>query len=375
MHKAVDYKENLADLIGPLDEFGPSPFWDQPDFGDDPFWGAPTKKLPLNQKALIISGPSRNGNHLIHSILDGHPDISNQPGEDSFLAAFFHEIYQNKEAALDKLRGPDNIEYILKLTGWNTNKWEKLWELSKNSHKRKTAVWAGTQGDDRPLITDYQDTIIDIDYPSYFNTLQNMAEEIRQAPSFMDILFFYFQALRQLSRDDKIKKYNFLLFGSGMRAEMNFIFSNCHDDSIKCVAPLRPFETFYYSFAYGRYKTDVYNPEILQLSWEHWWHKTIDYLILKKRYPQNICLVNFNHVIDKTEPTSRKVCEFLGIDFSDTCLYSTTLGKMNKGNSSFPKGEEVRGQFYKSGIEKKLDPKYWPKQYELIWERVQKVAI
>ena len=29
---------------------------------------------------LIISGPARNGNHIVMSMLDGHPDIGFLPG-------------------------------------------------------------------------------------------------------------------------------------------------------------------------------------------------------------------------------------------------------------------------------------------------------
>ena len=44
------------------------------------------KKIP---KTLIISGGSRNGNHLIWSLLDGNQDIPYLPGEDKFLSQIF----------------------------------------------------------------------------------------------------------------------------------------------------------------------------------------------------------------------------------------------------------------------------------------------
>ena len=95
-----------------------SPFWlgESPEFDDDPYWGVADKQHS-GGRALFVSGPSRNGNHLMHAMLDGHPDLCSVPGEDSFLSALFQDLLKNGQAALARLRGKNNIEYILHLTG------------------------------------------------------------------------------------------------------------------------------------------------------------------------------------------------------------------------------------------------------------------
>ena len=44
------------------------------------------RKIP---KTLIISGGSRNGNHLVWSLLDGNDQLPYLPGEDNFLVKYF----------------------------------------------------------------------------------------------------------------------------------------------------------------------------------------------------------------------------------------------------------------------------------------------
>ena len=57
-----------------------------PNFKNDKFWKIKDKnKKPI----LVVSGPARNGNHLVISLLDGHSQIRPHPGEDDFLRSLF----------------------------------------------------------------------------------------------------------------------------------------------------------------------------------------------------------------------------------------------------------------------------------------------
>lgn len=358
-------------VIGNLARWSHGPFWDMPSFGNDPYFGPARKRVREGTRMLFISGPSRNGNHLLHSMLDGHPEICNLPGEDSFLAAFFQELRKDPRAAVAKLRAQDNVDYILHLTGWGINKWRELWELWK-SGRFGTGQWAGTQPMGKGFVTDYQDTVIAVDYPAYYERIEELAPDIRNAPTLMDVFWLYLDAMRQLNPDWTEKTIDYVWVGSGMRAEMNFVFER--DQRVTCVAPLRPFETFYYSFAKGRRQTTEVLPEVLQEAWEHWWHKTVDYLLLKQSYPEMVCLVNFNHLIEDSVATANDVCRFLGVVMSDACLVPTTMGRPTKGNSSFPKEEQMRGVFYDTGMKRKLDPKHWPELYLPLWEIVEQVS-
>ena len=225
------------------------PFWlsESPAFDDDPYWGVQAESL--GGKALFVSGPSRNGNHLIHSMLDGHPDLCSVPGEDSFLTAFFQDLVDDRETALARLRGRDTVEYILHLTGWGINKWKSLWELEQKGGK--TNMWSGIQPQGQGYVTDYQDTVIHVDYPAYEARLREQTPAIRKASTFIAVLWLDMDALRLLAPRQGGKICPYCWVGSGMRRARGFLFPRT--PLICCIAPLRPFETFNFSFAKGTF--------------------------------------------------------------------------------------------------------------------------
>ena len=64
---------------------------------------------------LVVSSPSRMGNHLIMSVLDNHPDLPRIPGEDGFLSFAFQHANYDYHKFVSSLRSSDNIEYITHL--------------------------------------------------------------------------------------------------------------------------------------------------------------------------------------------------------------------------------------------------------------------
>lgn len=373
---AVNSLERIRENLKNFDRLAPyplEPFWGHmmPDFGADPYWGKGSLPLDRYQQVLFVSGPGRNGNHLVHSMLDDHPELPRIAGEDSFIAAFFNDLIHQGPQALERLRGEGNVDYILNLSGYGCNKW-KLTARSGAQGNRKTDVWSGVHGA-TPFVHDYQDTLVSVDYEAYESRLCELAPEIRKAPTFVDVFWMYLEASRELDPLKRKTTIPYLCVGSGLRAEMEFLCSRV--PKIFCVAPIRPFENFYFSFAKGRKKSDQITPVLLQEAWEHWWHKVVDYLVLKKEYPDMICLVNFQHLINDPEATAREICRFLRIDYSDTCLTPTTMGVPTKGNSSFPKTEAERGKFYKESLERNLPKRYWPDLYRPLWKMVSELAV
>lgn len=367
---------SLADIQKRLDDFdllSPyplEPFWDMPPFGADPYWGASANVEP---NTLFVSGPSRNGNHLVHSMLDNHPDLPSAAGEDSFLAAFFEDARKDPEEARRKLCGNDNVDYILDLSGYGTNKWKQLAESAQSGGTGKTAVWSGVQ-ERQAFVADYQDTLVSVDYVSYLDRLKEVADDFRKVPTFMDALWIYLDAFNRLAPRPGNRKYTYIMFGSGMRAESWFVFNRTRN--VKCVVPLRPFDSYYRSFAKGREGSDAeVDTRILQEAWEHWWHKAVDYLLLKKHFPDRFCLVNFEHLVSETDLAASAICEFLGISDSPTCRIPTVLGVPTKGNSSFPKAEEHRGAIYSDGLKNRLPREYWPDLVEPIWKMISTLSV
>ena len=58
-------------------------------FADKKFWDNKKNYFTKKNQILFISGGSRNGNHLITSLLDSIDEIPYYPGEDKFLLKIF----------------------------------------------------------------------------------------------------------------------------------------------------------------------------------------------------------------------------------------------------------------------------------------------
>ena len=109
-----------------------------------------------------------------------------------------------------------------------------------------------------------------------------------------------------------------------------------HIDNIKLICPIRSFEGFYYSYAKTRYKLDKnFNSKALNDMWEHWRHKVIDFLILKKKYPNKVLIIRYEQLTKNTKLTMKKICSFLKIKFEDILLEPTVFNQKSLGNSSF----------------------------------------
>ena len=112
--------------------------------------------------------------------------------------------------------------------------------------------------------------------------------------------------------------------GSGLRRELFYLLKR--SKKIVCLTPIRRFENFYYSYAKTRHDTNDINQKALNDLWEHWRHKVIDYLILKKKYPDKIHIIKFEDLVNSPKKMSKKIANILNINYSKnmyTIMYST----------------------------------------------------
>ena len=77
--------------------------YEMPNFKDS-FFKAKPKKEELKEKVLFISGPARSGNHLLISMLDNHPQIASEIGEDDFLRTIFSYANVNEKKLIKNLK-------------------------------------------------------------------------------------------------------------------------------------------------------------------------------------------------------------------------------------------------------------------------------
>ena len=69
------------------------------------------------------------------SMLDGHPQIQCQPGEDFLLREFISRAKENETKLVDKIKNLRNVNYITQMSRAYTNKWKKLYLAWKNKKK------------------------------------------------------------------------------------------------------------------------------------------------------------------------------------------------------------------------------------------------
>ena len=92
----------------------------------------------LDKKLIIISGPARNGNHLLISLFDGTKELPRIPGEDDTLRNIFTQFkILGKEKFLKKLNNP--FKTILNSTVQPVegkknfgDKWKMLYKIKRN---------------------------------------------------------------------------------------------------------------------------------------------------------------------------------------------------------------------------------------------------
>ena len=322
-------------------------------------------------KILIISGPARNGNHILKSMLDGHPSINLSPGEDFLLREFLSKCKENEKKLVNKIKSLKSINFILIMSGAYMNKWAKLNELREKNKVLKT--YSGQQPVNKSHVVDYQDYVPFIYYKKYKSYLEKKLPDIKKSKTFLDFFKIYLEALAKLVKKKNNAKYKHLYTYSGMRRELFYLFEKT--TNVVCLCPIREFETYYYSYAKARYKTNQVSQKALNGLWEHWRHKTIDYLLIKKKYPKKIIFVKFEDLINYPEETGKRICAKLGIKYSNKLKKATILGKLVKGNSSIPKSNKYKGKFFKDPLSRRLPKKMLPKEYFDILKTVHEQCI
>ena len=338
-------------------------------FQNKQFWG-PNENFNNIGNILFLSGPARNGNHLLMSLMDGHSKLLSLPGEDFLLREFLSRVKEDENQAIKDLRGKNNIEYILNMSGGKFNKWEELHKL--NIEKKTSNLWSGQQPENEGHVTDFQDLIPRINYLSFKDYLYSKKKEIDNTENFFDFFAIYLKALQYLvdEQDNDKLVYPYSWVFSGLRRELFFLFERTQN--IKCITPIRRFESFYHSYAKSRFKTEDVDQDILNELWEHWRHKTIDYLLIKKKYPDKIFFIRFENLINNTKEVINNINSRLGIEFEDIQLKPTTLKENNKGNSSYAKSEKYRGKIFSEPLNNKFnDLIKMPREYQAILDLLE----
>jgi len=301
------------------------------------------KKTLIKKKILIISGGSRNGNHLVCSSLDNHPQLPYLPGEDRVLSEIFWNYLNNPEKFKKKLSVKNSYKFIASLSGVTFDKWMLL--SSKKITEKNKKHWAGNHPQGFVPLLEYPNQhFFDFNHEQFLKTLK---DKFKKKPKNFEYLFLNYlegfskltlkkkQSLILFKQIKKKTKFDFIYANSGLRRELYYLCKKKFN--VKIIVPIRKFETFYFSKIFGRYKTSEINNKYLNEAWSHWKNKTIDYLILKKLFPKNIFIVKFEDLSNKKNKVKylKKICKFLNIRFDKCMKTNTFMGKQVNANSSF----------------------------------------
>ena len=284
------------------------------------------RKIP---KTLIISGGSRNGNHLIWSLLDGNNDIPILPGEDKFLSQIFWRNLRSPKIFQNDLKKYKS-SFLRKMSGLRSDKWIKIYKKKINKK-----IWAGKHKSSVMPLLEFPKRIGKINYPAYRNYLD---QNFKNSYCFYEIWKLYLSAQKLLAnKRNKKYKYNYIYAESGLRRELLYLAKNKFD--FVCIVPVRKFETFYFSKIKAKFNSTKITKKFLKEAWGQWFHKTSDYIFLKKRFPKKFFIVPYEDFesLETRKKSLKKLCKLLEIKFRNINLKNTHFKKEVLPNSSFPK--------------------------------------
>ena len=292
------------------------------------FFSEDKEKIKEIPKMLIVTSGSRNGNHLVWSLLDGNTNIPYIPGEDRLLSQIFIRNLKNHKKFEFKLQKKKS-NFLRKLSGMRFDKWKKL-------HKKKFNLkkWAGKQKLKDIPILEFPNIIHKVNYENYKKEINNGFKKLKKL-NFFQIFKLYLNAIKKLSPIKKNTHYKYSYAQSGLRREILYLLQNKAD--LKVVVPIRRFETFYFSKIMGFYGSTKITKRHISWAWDHWHHKTNDYIVLKKKFPKNIIFVLFEDLenISSREKAMKKLLKKLNLKFEKINLTPTIFKKKVIPNSSF----------------------------------------
>ena len=120
------------------------------------------------------------------------------------------------------------------------------------------------------------------------------------------------------------------------------------------LCPIRKFDGMLMSFLKARHNfTSVRSlrKKNVLLYWAFWRHKVIDYLILQKKFPKKVFLINYENLVNSPEKSMKMILGKIGVKYEKKNKFPTIQNKLVAGNSSFTSnGNSKLGKIYKNNF-------------------------
>ncbi len=322
-------------------------------------------------KALVVSSPSRMGNHLLMSLLDGHPELPSTCGEDGFHMFNFIQANFDINRWIKCIRNLDVAENLMDIaSNGGGSKWREFDRIFKNKTSEKSR-YSGVGVHEHSAVIDFEGLVFEVDFKGYRESLIDNSSEARCARTYNELLKVYLNALGKLSPIQNHSQYEYYIVHGGMRTQLLWLCQTM--PHVKILSSIRSFESYAVSQIKSRHGNIRISKEHAQEAWEHWFHKVIDMLYLRLHFPDQFGLVSFDELIDEPREVTRNICGFLDVAPSDSMEKATIQGHSVKGNSWRSRSKESSGQLYKP--QEKLDASLVPSEATIIWDLAKKVFL
>ena len=294
-----------------------------------------------------------------------------------------------------------NKKFYLKLSGYlkngkSHNKWLETYKIFKKIEKKSLKekkkyliknkfTYSGLQRSGDKFDLDFRLFVPNLNYKGFVNYFSQNKNKFKNIKNIFEFIELYSEASQILvgvkERDISSKRF---ILASGMRRESYFLLNKYAQKHI-IICPIRNFN----EFAMSHLVSDIYKKNFLRnddikkkilLYYEMWFHKVIDFLILKKRFSKNVIILKFEDLIHKKKKTLnllfKKIKEPLKkINFTPTILKKNILG-----NSSYDfiknRSTKIEKKFKKDYLLKEFDRKIiYSNEYKKIIKYLNKVKL
>ncbi|MDB4313381.1 hypothetical protein N9977_00385 [bacterium] len=324
-----------------------------------------------DRKTLVVSSPSRMGNHLLVSLLDGHPELPQTPGEDGFHMFSFVRAHYALHEYLGDVFQENPVDSLMNIASNGIgSKWHQFQQIHCGDFEGRVTVSGISVGQSSGLV-DFEGVTFPIEFDCYKERLKKNFREVFKMKTYDEVLMAYQSAFALMQRWPIDCKFDDYFVYGGMRTQLKWL---CEKrPNVKILSSIRSFPSFAVSQIKSRHGDVEITDNLLKTAWEHWFHKVVDILHLKEKHPEKIGLVSFDDLIHQREISGIKICDFLGIRKHSRMESATIFDHPVGGNSWQGRSKGTQGGVYapKQQIEEKRVP---PEAHEL-WDHAQKFLL
>ncbi|NWK55172.1 hypothetical protein HW115_06090 [Verrucomicrobiaceae bacterium N1E253] len=324
-----------------------------------------------DEQLLVVSSPSRMGNHLLMSMLDSHSELPRVPGEDGFHMFSFTRANYDIHAFMQDIRSESTAAALMNIaSNGGGSKWRRFAEVNR-TESHESCGYSGVGHRKQSAVVDFEGVTFPVDFDAYSAYLENNSTRLRYSQSYNEVLCEYVEALGKLDKSACSSQYDGYIVHGAMRTQLLWLCETM--PNVKILSSVRSFDSYAISQIKSRHGDVEPTHEMLQTAWEHWFHKVVDMVYLRLFYPDQFGLVTFEDLVSGKMSVRDALCQFIEVKIDESLNTATIFGHPVRGNSWKSREKQDEGKFYKPA--KQLAPELVPDRAEEIWSLVEQVKL